>query len=280
MSRINFLFVKLMLLTWILSCSRANNPETIRVLTSNDGSFLMKSFYPDGKLKQIATFSPDSLLDGSLVSYYPSGSIKVVKNFQHGKKEGISKGSFQNGDLEYVGKYKNDKRDSTWLWYKQYKDEHILVGVENYLDGKKFGGQLDFDSIGHLTKYSFFSLDGLFGMITFDSLEPKTSGSLSFLSYNRDVLDRGEEFYSALYAGVPPGWYADLESTLVDVKNSLEISKNCGLLKTTKWNSEIFTFTCKINNPGNYSFHNVLKIVDEKNKLEYTDTLDLQVKVR
>lgn len=54
---------------------------------------------------------------GQWVSFYPDGLMWSELHFDKGLRHGPNLTYYQNGELRYSGFYKNDKRDSLWVYY-------------------------------------------------------------------------------------------------------------------------------------------------------------------
>lgn len=262
----------------ILSCSDDQKKVRIETFHSEDGSFMVRSFFEDGSIKTETIYSSDSLLNGKAYGYYSNSKLKIERNYINGKKEGLTKGFFKNGEIEYIGQYKNDKKDSTWLWYN--KEDARLDGIENFLNGDHFGGQLEFDRNGHLRWYKLFNLNGLLGKITFNESGVDIEGKLAFVWYNRDTLFEQEEFSSLLYLGVPPGWQSKFDFILIANDNKLSDKECCKISHIEKHNAVQYEMNCLFDELGNYKIKNILAVTDEAGIHVYKDTIETNVIVR
>ena len=54
---------------------------------------------------------------GQWMSFYPTGLAWSEMHYDKGLREGPNLTYFENGKLRYTGYYKNDTRDSVWLYY-------------------------------------------------------------------------------------------------------------------------------------------------------------------
>lgn len=89
------------------------------------GDLKYKGEYVDGK--PVGTFT----------YYYPDGIVKATLNFIDSGAIAYAKNYHPNGKLMAVGKYVNQKKDSTWLYYSQ--EDGTLSTEEHYLNTIKEG---------------------------------------------------------------------------------------------------------------------------------------------
>ena len=54
---------------------------------------------------------------GQWLSFYPNGNQWSEMHYDKGKREGPNTTYFTNGRVRYTGIYRNDVRDSIWLYY-------------------------------------------------------------------------------------------------------------------------------------------------------------------
>ena len=71
--------------------------------------------------------------------YYPEGKVKAVVNQLDSGKISYTKNYHPNGNLMAAGKYVNQKKDSTWLYYSE--EEGKLSLEEHYVNtsGREYG---------------------------------------------------------------------------------------------------------------------------------------------
>jgi hypothetical protein len=76
------------------------------------------------------------MFTGEFVDHYIDSTIAIEGNYTNGKKEGVFKFYFPNGQLDQVGKYLNDKKIGVWEYYYEngnklqildFKKDEILV---------------------------------------------------------------------------------------------------------------------------------------------------------
>lgn len=57
--------------------------------------------------------------EGLWISYYEDGTKWSESYYVDGKKDGHTVTFFPNGQVRYVGEYKNDKKIGTWIFYDE-----------------------------------------------------------------------------------------------------------------------------------------------------------------
>lgn len=133
------LFILLALIT-IVSCE----PHTIEVVKAAypDGSTKMEyimsvdekikyeqiSYYDDGKINFRGKFK-DDLKDGRWESFFMSGALKTVNNYEKNTYVGEYLQYHENGQISLKGQYKNGKPSGEWNYYNA---EGEIVDTKNY----------------------------------------------------------------------------------------------------------------------------------------------------
>ena len=126
-----------------------------------DGPF--KSYYKDGQLEYIATYK-DGKEDGPFKSYYRDGQLKYIATYKYGKQHGPFKSyhyaiTLEDGysfrpQIYSEGNYNNGKRDGI---YKKYYSNGQLEYQGEYYDGKEDGLFRSYSENGQLKEESFYS---------------------------------------------------------------------------------------------------------------------------
>ena len=88
--------------------------------------------------------------DGIFREWYKNGQLEFEGSFKEDKRDGVSRRWHENGQLEFEGSFKEDKRDG--VWRRWYENGQLKVD-RNYKDGKLDGvskkwyknGQLQFE---------------------------------------------------------------------------------------------------------------------------------------
>ena len=63
---------------------------------------------------------------GDFIDYYLDSTIALEGNYTNGKKEGIFKFYFPNGQLEKIGEYSGDKKNGIWEYYYEDGTQHQI----------------------------------------------------------------------------------------------------------------------------------------------------------
>ena len=74
--------------------------------------------------------------EGVYKSMYENGNIEIKCNYKNGKKEGVWEKWFKNGTLKYQGGYKNGQKEGT---LKSWFSNGNLSFINTYKNGKKHG---------------------------------------------------------------------------------------------------------------------------------------------
>ena len=280
MKSINLLVNLILMVGLISACGRPKKSSTQLFKSESGDTILARTFYEDGSLKEEQMFNADTVPNGFFVSYYQNGKVKYENFFIDGKENGIAKGFFENGEPRYLGKVDDGKKDSTWLWYEQKPDGLHLDMIENYLNGKLFGGQIKFNRYGHCEWYKFYGLDGLLGKVSFEDSRSVLEGKLCNIYYDQNELNIGEGFYSKIYLGAPPGWESGLSVKILDENGDLLEPGSGNLRKTEERNTDAYHFSCELKEPGAYLIQYLIGVMDENGAIEYSDTLTINLSVK
>jgi TonB family protein len=141
--------------------STQDSTTYIRIIEKSDSSknsFVLKEFYPNGKLKtlgNISSFEPTLKYEGNLATYRLNGTIESNVNYKNGNKIGFAFYFFENRqvkkEVEYLANpsqqpmfsnfdYSNFKLISQFdsLGNAQVKDGNGYVKEVNFIDGEMF----------------------------------------------------------------------------------------------------------------------------------------------
>ncbi len=93
--------------------------------------FVVKEFYPNGKLKLIGGSKGNSLknlkFQGSYIAFYPNGHKMLVGNYEKGLLSGDEIEYYPNGKLYHVRSYSNNNK----VFLKQFSDSTGIILAEN-----------------------------------------------------------------------------------------------------------------------------------------------------
>lgn len=99
----------------VVDSLKSKNPLLIMPPDSNyTGEYVDK--YNTGIIKFKGTYRFGKK-HGQWMSFYPNGLAWSELHFDKGLRHGPNLTYFENGKLRYSGAYKNDARDSVWLYY-------------------------------------------------------------------------------------------------------------------------------------------------------------------
>lgn len=138
---ISFPTIIFICMTWMfVNCKSNQTTEEEKVKTDNSVS---DSQQLASALSKYTITPPDTDYTGDYIDKYPNGVIKFSGNFRFGKRHGqwmafyengeiwsecfydkgnrhgSSKVFFTNGQLKYSGWFKNDLRDSIWIFFDE-----------------------------------------------------------------------------------------------------------------------------------------------------------------
>ncbi|MEY8869828.1 toxin-antitoxin system YwqK family antitoxin [Meridianimaribacter flavus] len=120
---------------------------SLDVLNSRD------TYYESGKLKKVNNFEND-LLNGEFKEFYESGKLKYHYYYKDGKHHGEGKNYYENGNLEAKGNLIEGKQDGLWKYYYDnaslaeeivYKNGEIVS--EKKYDRKEESNTNDYDDM-------------------------------------------------------------------------------------------------------------------------------------
>jgi antitoxin component YwqK of YwqJK toxin-antitoxin module len=92
----------------------------------------------------------DGFPTGEFRYYYPDGKLKTVSVISHGGKMATTVSYFPNGRKMAAGRYQDEKKDSTWQFFKE--EDGVLVAEENYKAGRKSGISQSFFEDGKVSE--------------------------------------------------------------------------------------------------------------------------------
>ena len=109
----------------------------------------------------IAQTNKEGKKDGLRKVFYENGQLKEEFNYKEGKKDGLRKAYYENGKLRLKTNYKNDKLDGLFELF--YENGQLRVEF-NYKEGKKDGLRNEYHENGQLKEefnYKEGKKDGL-----------------------------------------------------------------------------------------------------------------------
>jgi len=122
-------------------------PEGVRREYNKDGEVEKSYIFLHGRLIGEGIFTDAGLKEGNWKEYYPDGKLKSIGNYISDKKNGNWKYYYPSGQLEQMGVYNNSLTDSIWNWY--YPDGKLLR-KEIFLNGLADGMMTEYDQTGNI----------------------------------------------------------------------------------------------------------------------------------
>ncbi len=117
-------------------------PEGVRREYNENGDVQKSFIFRFGKLIGEGIFTDAGHKQGNWKEYYIDGKLQAVGNYINNLREGIWKYYYKNGQLEEIGKYIAGEPDSVWTWY--HKNGKILR-EENFYNGLPDGLLTEYD---------------------------------------------------------------------------------------------------------------------------------------
>lgn len=125
-----------LLLSILISASAFAQPDVNQVDANGLKQGVWKKAYENNAVyKYVGQFKDDKPY-GKFVYYYESGDVQAVINFSDDGSVGYSKMYHESGYMMARGKYVNQLKDSTWVYFD---DRGIISYQESYKNGKLDG---------------------------------------------------------------------------------------------------------------------------------------------
>ena len=112
-----------------------------------------KKFHENGNLIKVGTFKNDKPV-GEFKYYYDNGKIKAKMN--HKGSEAYSIFFHESGVPESTGKYLNQKKDSTWVYYDL---DGFKIATDYFINGEKNRTSFSFYQSGKIAEEKEFVKD-------------------------------------------------------------------------------------------------------------------------
>ncbi len=122
-------------------------PEGVRREYGEEGEVTKSFIFRKGVLVGEGVFTDSGEKQGMWKEYYNDGKLKSFGKYVDNLKTGLWKYYYKNSQLEELGKYIAGKPDSIWQWY--YNNGNILR-KENFYNGLPDGMLTEFDSEGNI----------------------------------------------------------------------------------------------------------------------------------
>lgn len=149
-----------------------------------------KKYHPNGMMRYTGSFKDDKPV-GVFKYYFDTGEMQV--EITHQGNNSYAKVYYITGELQAIGKYENQKKDSIWTLYdkKGYKSAE-----EFYLSGKKEGTWKVFYPNGKILEEKEYTNDFEHGKWNryFNNGKPKMTAT-----YENGVLEGRATYYGSNY---------------------------------------------------------------------------------
>ncbi len=117
-------------------------PEGVRREYNEKGEVEKSFIFRYGKIIGEGIFTDAGQKQGTWKEYYNDGSLKATGNYINDLRDGLWKYYYKNGQLEETGKYVDGMPDSTWRWYY---DDSSLLREEQFYNGLPDGMLTEYD---------------------------------------------------------------------------------------------------------------------------------------
>ncbi|MBC8320899.1 MAG: hypothetical protein H8E34_09275 [Bacteroidetes bacterium] len=131
----------------VATYTRDGVPEGVRREYNEKGEVEKSYIFRFGKIIGEGIFTDAGQKQGNWKEYYNDGSLKATGYYINDLYNGLWKYYYRNGQLEETGKYVRGSPDSTWLWY--YNDGKLLR-EEHFFDGLPNGILTEYDKEGNI----------------------------------------------------------------------------------------------------------------------------------
>ena len=164
----------------------------------NEQAQRIKLLYPTGQLRVLAMLR-DSVLDGRVTGYRPTGSIMTTSQWVAGKRTGVTSSYYPAGTRQDSIGFLNDVRHGPAF---TYYPNGALHTIEHYRHGVQTGIAVTFDSLGHKQEQFTYDQEGNEVYATFYNKAGKTAGgSPSSILVAKDTIQWGEHYSGSLRFG-------------------------------------------------------------------------------
>ncbi len=140
----------------VATYSKEGVPEGVRREYNEEGEVEKSYIFLHGKIIGEGIFTDAGLKEGNWIEYYTNGKIKAKGNYKADIKTAQWQYFYSNGQLEQIGLYINGKTDSIWNWY--YPNGKILR-KENFIDGLADGMMTEYSMDGSVITQGDFIED-------------------------------------------------------------------------------------------------------------------------
>ncbi|MFK5854619.1 MAG: hypothetical protein QM503_00720 [Bacteroidota bacterium] len=165
-------------------------PEGVRREYDENGEVEKSYIFRYGKLVGEGIFTDSGHKQGNWKEYYNDGKLQATGNYLNNLRDGVWKYYYKNGRLEEIGKYIVGIPDSTWFWYH---DNGNILREEYFYNGLPDGMLTEYDKDENITTQG-------------DYLEGKKEGH--WIYQVGDTKDEGE-YMEDMRNGLWKSYYVD-----------------------------------------------------------------------
>ena len=176
-------------------------PEGVRREYNEKGEIEKSFIFKNGRVIGEGIFTEAGRRQGMWKEYYDDGNLKAEGSYVDDKKDGFWKFYYKNGNLEEKGKYILGNPDSIWMWY--YSDGKLLR-KENFYGGLPDGLLTEFDKEGNIITQG-------------DYIEGRKEGKwVYYVGDSRDEIDYSDGYMNGWYRSYYPDGEIRYEGKYVD----------------------------------------------------------------
>lgn len=131
----------------VATYTKDGKPEGVRREYNEKGEVEKSFIFRNGRIVGEGVFTDAGQRQGNWKEYYSDGKLKAIGAYTDDKKEGTWKFYYRNGQLEQVGKFTDNQPDSLWRWY--YSSGKLLR-EEHFFNAQPDGLYSEYDQQGNL----------------------------------------------------------------------------------------------------------------------------------
>lgn len=124
------------------------NGQWLPTIKTENGTFDIKAYYPNGKLSYQASYLKNQRI-GNSKRYYLNGNLSSDYNYVDGLYDGEQKEYFTNGKIRIKYYQKDDQTEGPYYYYNENGKKTL---EENYLQGHYHGKVIEYDANEKATK--------------------------------------------------------------------------------------------------------------------------------
>lgn len=236
----------------------------------NNGNFILESYYPSGKIKELTNLNADTIMDGLHFEFYLSGDTSKVTRYKSGKKDSIETEIYESGNLKSLRYYKNG---IPWGEYIEYfdglKDKYFIVKNNDTLiiqePRKKIYSVYNFNSnIGYSLEY-----DKNGDVIN------SSGHSILFTKLEKYDFNVGDTLDVQFYLASPDGFQRNFYLNILSINNKMLETDTLSINK--KYNAAFFNKILR--EPGTFNIQGISIFTYENSGMKNYDTTNFKIVV-